>query len=687
MSHPHEHDDGRRLRGLPAPVKNRYFYGMLLTDEVLRKDQEYFDGKRWLLNRLALGMGVLSGLDFDIPDGGSGGKVHLKPGVALDGFGREIVVPFGEGHGEIELTAAEDHDHASGAATKPAEFLDALDIKAPTTPPDPANRPSPTTVVKLLLQLAYDDELTDPQPVKAGHCATDCEPSSRREGFRLRVTKVEADPRHPDSTAVGQEPTRADGQEWSVVEGLARVFPQEPGEDVRHRGAAQAAGLAAPVIPAHDARWVPLGLLQLTVTWVKDMDKPPTLAFKRIGRYYRKVFSNDALSKLVFGLADRVDEAARVRVLTFDGIAGTSGNGQTAPVYQPLPKALKVKVVDSNAAKLLDPSSIRVRFEVQTTGGGMLSASPFVATNPYDPGDGLTLLDVGVRADGNTDDVYWRLSGTPGLHTVSARIIPLKMEDPPFHPGSQLAFHATAMPTAPTIIGVEFDDPWCLDDKCRKYEWTDRGEVGFRFVFSRKVEAVDQLATWFQAWAVYRFADGCIVAPTKLTFAELTTTAVCTGLAADSPEVIWQTEGKLTGLYHHLCPHDAVRIVIVGDVPSDAALASPKSDHYPNLQALDADFDGSFLSAKLRDPLFEAVLPDNFLTAWVGNGPRPTQLLTALPPKRHESTHPRAADDVEKVLRRCWDCFRPRERSLPTGDGTEGGEFHKTFEFHLPCGC
>ncbi len=679
--------DTRRLRGLPAPVKNNYFYGMLLTDEVLSKEQHYLDGKRWLLNRSAVGKGVLSGLDFTIE---AAGRVKIQPGVAVDGLGREIVVPVDEGWSEVEISAEDEH-HSWGALTNSEEFLAALGIEAPTTPPDPANPPTVPAPITLLLEIAYDDNLTDHHPVKAGHCSKDCEPATRREGFRLRVRKVETDPRKGDFVALDQEWTRTDTRAdndnpfWPVGGILAEVFPPEPGENVRHRSAAQDAGLAATSTPDPDSGWVTVGQVKLTVEW--DGAKAKSLKFTKTGRYYRQLFSNEALSKLVFGLADRVDEAARVRVLTFDGIAGESGNGQTANVYQPLAKALKVKVIDSNGGEVKDLASVRVRFEVQTPDGGKLSTTEFVAKTPYGYDQPAAIQSVEVTVDpttGVSEDVFWRLSATLGAHTVSARIVPANPADPPFHPGSQLAFHATAKPTAPTIIGVEFDDPWWLDEKCRKYEWTDHGAVGFRFVFSRKVDEANHLDNWFHAWAVYRFADGCVVAPTKLTFAaDLSSTAVCPG---DSPEMIWQTEGRLEGLYHHLCPHDSVRIVIVGKVGADAELKSPASDHYPNPQALDADFDGSFLTTELCDHLFKENNAD-FLTAWVGNGAPPAQLLTALPPKRHEPAYPRAADNVEKVLRRFWDCFRPREGSLPTGNGTESGVFHKTFEFRLPCGC
>jgi hypothetical protein len=74
---------------LAAPRRNRYFYGKLLDVPHMQMEQDYGKLKRWLLNRLAVGSGVLCGLDVYAKDG----KICVSPGVALDTFGREIIVP------------------------------------------------------------------------------------------------------------------------------------------------------------------------------------------------------------------------------------------------------------------------------------------------------------------------------------------------------------------------------------------------------------------------------------------------------------------------------------------------------------------------------------------------------------------------------------------------------------------
>lgn len=708
------------LHGLPAPVKNHFFYGMLLTDEVLRKDQRYFDGKRWLLNRLAVGQGVLAGLDFEVSAddarcNGTQGKrwrIHLNDGVAVDGFGREIIVPEGTRKDDqsrwpgamIEVSASNECGEVK--AHEVNEFLNCLGIQSPPVPAGVQAAPARALpvhpvveVYTLALQIAYRSVPTDPVPVKAGHCSRDCEPSSTREEFQLRVVKLDdGDPRHQYlvgndakySSGFEEEFSRSDGPKWPSHGNLADVFPPEAQEDVRHRGNAQDnEHLVSSVIPECHSEWVTLGLLKLNVT--RNGLETSSLRFKKLGRYYRQVFSNDALSKLIFGLADRVDEASRVRVLTFDGLNGASGEAQSANVYQPLLQPLKVKVINSNSEHPANHDSISVRFEVLSPDSGILSTNPFDPAAAYDPGTGSSWLEVEVKSDGTlTQDVHWRMHKTPGLHTVSARIIPKNAADPPFHPGSQLTFHTTAKPTAPTIVGIEFDDPWWLDEKCRKFVWTDSGELTLRLLFSRRIgqAGIEQLARYFKVWAICRHHHhGVVVTPRLLNLIPGHCTQVCptNPPSHESADEIWQVECRLTGLFTHLCPGDALRLVLLGRVGGHSTLRSISSELYPTPQLLDLSCDGSYLSKDYRNrlwgdsPYFDPGHDDD--TAVAHNQPDLHQQGNARPGHVHISKH------VEHSMRRFWDRFRPREACLPTGDGTEGGEFHKTFEFRLPCGC
>ena len=70
-------------------TRNRYFYGKLLTVRDFEIEQRYFNDKRRMTNRLSVGTGILSGLDVVAVNDRT---ISIDPGIAIDGFGREIIV-------------------------------------------------------------------------------------------------------------------------------------------------------------------------------------------------------------------------------------------------------------------------------------------------------------------------------------------------------------------------------------------------------------------------------------------------------------------------------------------------------------------------------------------------------------------------------------------------------------------
>src|SRR6266851_1078678 len=83
--------DMKTHSGLQTFVRNRYFYGKLLDVFHFELESDYLNGKRWLLNRLISGYGVLCGLDVQVAPNGR--AVVVTSGVALDRAGHEIIVP------------------------------------------------------------------------------------------------------------------------------------------------------------------------------------------------------------------------------------------------------------------------------------------------------------------------------------------------------------------------------------------------------------------------------------------------------------------------------------------------------------------------------------------------------------------------------------------------------------------
>lgn len=92
----HTTDTTRRRPAIPAsllrtPTRPSYFEGQLLTAADLRREQEYQDHKRHLLNLATVGAGVVTGLAVSADPDGTG--ITVSPGLAIDGLGREVIVP------------------------------------------------------------------------------------------------------------------------------------------------------------------------------------------------------------------------------------------------------------------------------------------------------------------------------------------------------------------------------------------------------------------------------------------------------------------------------------------------------------------------------------------------------------------------------------------------------------------
>jgi hypothetical protein len=160
---------------LESPVRNRYFYGKLLDVYHFQLETHYFNAKRHLLNRLVSGYGVLAGLDVEC--GADPRHIVLHPGLAIDKWGRELVVP-----------------EATAPIPIPADVAqDAIDHPPPSANPGQAQPQPASGVVRVLL--CHHECESDPTPVLAGDCGTvaECEPGTIRERYRV-VFKAGAAP-------------------------------------------------------------------------------------------------------------------------------------------------------------------------------------------------------------------------------------------------------------------------------------------------------------------------------------------------------------------------------------------------------------------------------------------------------------------------------------------------------------
>lgn len=226
-----------------APTRTNYFVGRLLDAADMQREQHYGNEKRWLINKLALGSGVLCGLGVTV---GADGKLCIAPGVAIDGCGREIVVP---------------------TALAPIDPATPTDDEGGAVGGELAEGPS-------TIYLCYAEHGAN--PVVGGAA------SITVEGYRILVR----------SGLPAARPAAL------LPEQVGAIFPQTPPSDFdRRRTTYEALAVSCPE-PLDRA-----GVVLATVTW------SPADPQRRVDPYTHRaeVFSNTMLFQLIAALAERVD--------------------------------------------------------------------------------------------------------------------------------------------------------------------------------------------------------------------------------------------------------------------------------------------------------------------------------------------------------------------------------------------
>jgi len=156
--------------GLETSIRNRYFFGKLLDVYHFELETNYFIRQRRRLNRLVSGFGVVCGLNVEV--GREANQIVIAPGLAIDRWGREIVVA-----------------QRTDQITIPADVLQKAAEKA--------KEHGENRCVQVLI--CYHECPSDPVPVLAGDClnAEPCTPGAIREQYRIVFDEECAPPLNP----------------------------------------------------------------------------------------------------------------------------------------------------------------------------------------------------------------------------------------------------------------------------------------------------------------------------------------------------------------------------------------------------------------------------------------------------------------------------------------------------------
>ncbi len=192
---------------LTTPVRNRYFYGKLLDAYHFELETNYANSKRWLINRHVIGYGVVCGLDVR-------GHEHqprtivITPGLAIDKWGREIIVPKETQPIVIPDEVIEQAIEMGGGRVK----------QLPPVRPEggKAKHEREHQHVPVQVLLCYHECETDPVPVLTGEChpSGPCAPGAIREQYSVKFKPGAAEPfqtrcRIPDLFSGGELDYRA----------------------------------------------------------------------------------------------------------------------------------------------------------------------------------------------------------------------------------------------------------------------------------------------------------------------------------------------------------------------------------------------------------------------------------------------------------------------------------------------
>ena len=191
----HLYNPTKNAPGASGPVRNNYYYAKLLGVEDFQRETRYMILKRWMLNRLVSGYGVICGLDVVATPDHTG--VYITAGWGIDRWGRDFEVrqdtePYLLPMDLLERPSRESPQEEKGPAQEGRD---------PGRPPEDVRqgkwRPDrPTEETWIHVVICYMECLGDPTPVMAGDCddGQECAPGSIYERFRIEFRPGKVDP-------------------------------------------------------------------------------------------------------------------------------------------------------------------------------------------------------------------------------------------------------------------------------------------------------------------------------------------------------------------------------------------------------------------------------------------------------------------------------------------------------------
>ncbi len=323
------------LRTMRALTRNNYYYGKPLDARSFQLEQCYGTESRWLRNRLTLGKGVVCGLRV-VP--GADGRVVVQPGVAIDGLGREILVP-------------------------------APVVVDPAQPTDPTGRPVGDRLAdgEVTVRVCYAECAAEPTAVSVSECAggDTVVPGLIVESFVVVVTAGAPDERPPALSDAQRE----------------AIFPADPAADFDRRIAAEQALAVTCEPPAETC--VVIATIDLATGAVDEYTYRP------------EVFSNTVLFQLIAALAARVDaccaehEPPEPPVTSPRVVATEPANAEEAPASWAREPLLRVRFDQQMSDQSLqDPDSWLRLWWFQDGGHGHFTDLQRLKVVLADPGDG-----------------------------------------------------------------------------------------------------------------------------------------------------------------------------------------------------------------------------------------------------------------------------------------------------------